>query len=161
MTVEKAGMRILVMNLLGNLLMKDESTSPFKALDAILAEAGKHDLSLLDIHAETTSEKEALGHYADGRVTAVVGSHTHVPTADHKLLPGGTAYVTDVGRNGGHHSVVGFEKNAAIQRFLDPAHRAYDPQKAGLAEANAVLIAADPATGKATAIERLRKIVDI
>ncbi len=158
---EKDGARILLMNVLGSLFMKDESTSPFLAVDGILAEAPAFDLAILDIHAEATSEKEALGHYADGRVTAVLGSHTHVPTADQKVLPGGTAYVTDVGRNGGHDSVVGFEKKSAIERFLVPGTRAYDPQKEGLAEANAVLIEADAKTGKALSIDRLRKIVDI
>lgn len=159
--IEKNSMRILLINLLGSLFMKDESSSSFLALDAILGEVPAFDIAIVDIHAETTSEKEALGHYADGRVTAMLGTHTHVPTADQKILPGGTAYVTDVGRNGGYDSVVGFEKTAAISRFLDPQQRAYDPQASGLAEVNAVCIDIDPNTGKAFRIERLREIVDI
>lgn len=159
--IEKNNTRILLINLLGSLFMKDESSSSFLALDSILREVPVFDIAIVDIHAETTSEKEALGHYADGRVTAILGTHTHVPTADQKILPGGTAYVTDVGRNGGYDSVVGFEKKAAISRFLDPQHRAYDPQVSGLAEVNAVCIDIDPHTGKAFRIERLREIVDI
>ena len=155
--VEKNGVRILLVNLMGQLFMKDTMSSPFLSLDRILAE-NVADLRLVDIHAEATSEKEALGHYADGRVTAVFGTHTHVPTADAKILPGETAYVTDVGRNGGYHSVVGFEKKAAIQRFLDPSSHAYDPSEEGPTEINAVLLTADPATGLAVRLDRIRRI---
>ncbi|MFZ2803834.1 MAG: TIGR00282 family metallophosphoesterase [Patescibacteria group bacterium] len=155
--VEKNGVRVLLVNLMGQLFMKDTLSSPFLALDRILNE-NTADLQLVDIHTEATSEKEALGHYADGRVTAVFGTHTHVPTADAKILPGGTAYVTDVGRNGGHDSVVGFEKNAAVKRFLDPTGKAYEPTDEGPAELNAMLLMADPKTGLSVSLDRIRKI---
>lgn len=156
--VEKNGVRVLIVNVMGQLFMKDTMSSPFLTMDRILAESGPVDLRIVDVHAETTSEKEALGHYLDGRVTAVLGTHTHVPTADAKILTDGTAYVTDVGRNGGMDSVVGFEKNAAVQRFLEPSNKAYDPSDTGSIEINAILVTADPATGLATHLDRIRRI---
>jgi len=155
--VEKNGVRIAIINLLGQLFMKAAMSSPFLALDRIIAE-NPADIRFVDIHAEATSEKEALGHYADGRVTAIFGTHTHVPTADAKILPGGTAYVTDVGRNGGHDSVVGFEKQAAVKRFLDPTGKAYDPTEAGPSELNAMLVSVDEKTGLALTLDRIRRI---
>jgi metallophosphoesterase (TIGR00282 family) len=155
--VEKQGVRVLITNLLGQLFMKTAQSSPFLSLDRIIQE-NPADLRIVDLHAEATSEKEALSHYADGRVTAIFGTHTHVPTADEKILPGGTAYITDVGRNGAHDSVVGFEKKAAVQRFLDPTGKAYDPSSAGPAELNAVLLTADPKTGLALTLDRIRRI---
>jgi 2',3'-cyclic-nucleotide 2'-phosphodiesterase len=158
MVVEKNGVRILLINLAGQLFMKDTVSSPFLSLDRILAENPDVNLRIVDIHAEATSEKEALGHYADSRVTAILGTHTHVPTADGKILTGGTGYVTDVGRNGALDSVVGFEKMAAIQRFLDPANRAYDPPEDGPIEINAVLLTANPKTGLATHLDQIHRI---
>jgi len=160
MVIEKDGTRILVMNLLGSLFMKLEVENPFFAMDKVLKEFPDVNVRLIDFHSEATSEKEALGHYLDGRVTAIFGTHTHVPTADQKVLPGGTAYVTDVGRNGAQDSVVGFEKNGAIKRFLDPEQRSYDIPKHGKIEINAVLLTADLDTGLALGLDRIRKIVD-
>ena len=115
--VEKDGARLAVVNLSGTVFL-DAARSPFAEVDAILAELrGKADHVLVDFHAEATSEKVAMGWYLDGRVTACVGTHTHVPTADARVLPGGTAYVTDVGMTGPRGGVIGVEKELAVRRF--------------------------------------------
>ncbi len=158
MILEKNNSKILVINLLGNLLMKDAGSNPFLEFDKIISANESCRIVIVDFHAETTSEKEAFGLYVDGRASAVLGTHTHVPTADQKILPAGCGYVTDIGRNGGHHSVVGFEAQPAIQKFLHADAKAYDPQKSGLAEANAILVTIDSETGRTTAMERLRNI---
>jgi metallophosphoesterase (TIGR00282 family) len=116
--VESNGVRLGVVNLSGQLFL-EAVRSPFAEADAILAELrDSTDAVLVDMHAEATSEKVALGWYLDGRVTAVVGTHTHVPTADARVLPGGTAYITDVGMTGPRGGVIGVKKELAIERFL-------------------------------------------
>ena len=160
MVLEHKTVKIAVTNFLGQLFMKDDASSPFLSFDRIY-EANKNvDIFLVDIHTETTSEKEAFGHYVDGRATAVFGTHTHVPTADQKILPGGTAYVTDVGRNGALDSVNGFEKLGAIKTFLD-GKRTHDIPEHGEVEINCVLLTFDLQTKKAVSLDRIRKIVDI
>ncbi len=155
--IEVGGAKIQLLNLLGSLLMKDEVENPFRAFDRLRDASA--DLAIVDLHAETTSEKEAFGHYVDGRAAAVLGTHTHVPTADAKILPGGTAYVTDVGRNGGRDTVVGFAKEEAVKRFLGPGAKAYDPPERGEADVNAVAITLDPQARKAVAIHKIHEIV--
>ena len=152
--------RVAVTNFLGQLFMKDEASSPFLSFDRIYEANKDADIFLVDMHTETTSEKEAFGHYADGRATAVFGTHTHVPTADQKILPGGTAYVTDVGRNGALDSVNGFEKVGAIKSFTD-SKRTHDIPEHGEVEINCVLLTVDLETKKAVSLDRIRKIVDI
>jgi metallophosphoesterase (TIGR00282 family) len=116
--VEKDGVKLAVVNLSGTVFL-DAARSPFAEVDAILAELrGKADHVLVDFHAEATSEKVAMGWYLDGRVTACVGTHTHVPTADARVLPQGTAYITDVGMTGPRGGVIGVEKELAVKRFL-------------------------------------------
>jgi hypothetical protein len=116
--VERAGVRLAVVNLSGNLYMR-AGRSAFAEIDATLAELrGKADHVLVDMHAEATSEKEALGWHLDGRVTAVLGTHTHVPTADARVLPGGTAYITDVGMTGARTSVLGFDRDLAVSSLV-------------------------------------------
>jgi metallophosphoesterase (TIGR00282 family) len=116
--VEKDGTRLGVVNLSGQLYV-EAVRSPFAEADAILAElSGKADHVLVDMHGEATSEKVAIGWYLDGRVTACVGTHTHVPTADLRVLPGGTAYITDVGMTGPRGGVIGVKREQAIERFL-------------------------------------------
>jgi metallophosphoesterase (TIGR00282 family) len=116
--VEKDGMRLAVANLSGTVFL-DAARSPFAEVDALLADLkGKADHVLVDFHAEATSEKVAMGWYLDGRVTACVGTHTHVPTADARVLPKGTAYITDVGMTGPRGGVIGVEKELAVKRFL-------------------------------------------
>jgi metallophosphoesterase (TIGR00282 family) len=115
--VERDGRRLGVANLLGTVFV-DAARSPFPEADAVLAEMrGKADHVLMDFHAEATSEKVAMGWHLDGRVTACVGTHTHVPTADHRVLPGGTAYISDVGMTGPRGGVIGVKKEMALQRF--------------------------------------------
>ena len=111
--VERDGVRLAVINLSGNLYMQ-AGRSAFAEIDGLIAELRGADHILVDMHAEATSEKVALGWHLDGRVTAVVGTHTHVPTADARVLPGGTAYITDVGMTGARGGVLGFDRGLAI-----------------------------------------------
>ena len=151
--VEAGGMRLAVVNLSGTVFL-DAARSPFAEVDAILAELrGRADHVLVDMHAEATSEKVAMGWYLDGRVTACVGTHTHVPTADARVLPGGTAYITDVGMTGPRESVIGVERDLAMRRFLTQTPVKFETAQ-GDPWLNAVLIdAADG--GSATGIEQI------
>ena len=151
--VERDGMRLAVVNLSGTVFL-DAARSPFAEVDLILSGLrGKADHVLVDFHAEATSEKVAMGWYLDGRVTACVGTHTHVPTADARVLPGGTAYVTDVGMTGPRDGVIGVERELAVRRFLTQRPVKFETA-GGRAWLNAVLIDAD-GEGHATAIEQL------
>jgi metallophosphoesterase (TIGR00282 family) len=151
--VEKDGARLAVVNLSGTVFMK-AARSPFTEIDAILEELdGRADHVLVDFHAEATSEKVAMGWHVDGRVTACVGTHTHVPTADARVLPGGTAYVSDVGMTGSRDSVIGVRREQALESF-----RTQMPVRFETADdnpwVNAVLIEARP-DGLAASIEQL------
>jgi metallophosphoesterase (TIGR00282 family) len=116
--VERDGRRLAVVNISGALFM-EVSRSPFAEADALVAELrGRADHVLLDFHAEATSEKVAMGWHLDGRVTACLGTHTHVPTADARVLPGGTAYISDVGMTGARGGVIGVKREQALARFL-------------------------------------------
>jgi metallophosphoesterase (TIGR00282 family) len=161
----KNGIKILLVNLCGRLAMPDDEVieNPFFALDTILAAhaADNPDLTFVDFHAELTAEKEALAHYADGRVTALIGTHTHVQTSDAVVLKGGTAYCTDAGRTGAADSVLGFEKKSAIKRFLTGEKTPYLIPERGKAEMDGVLVHADPDTGKASRIDSFREFVVI
>jgi 2',3'-cyclic-nucleotide 2'-phosphodiesterase len=133
---------------------------PFRAADRELARlpAGVKVI-VVDIHAETTSEKQAMSFYLDGRVSAVIGTHTHVATADEQVLPGGTARITDVGMTGPHDSIIGVEKAASIQRFLDGMPARFEVAS-GDVQMNAVLLEVEPATGRSLSIERRRYRID-
>ena len=161
--VEKEGARILLTNVMGQLFTHPNTSSPFTALEKILKEhaTDKPDAILVDIHAEATSEKEAFGHFADGKAAAVFGSHTHIPTNDHKILPGGTAYITDLGRCGAYDSVLGFEKTSAVKRFLSESSGKYDLVKTGRCEVNGVAFTVDLDTGHTVELTRIREFVDI
>jgi metallophosphoesterase (TIGR00282 family) len=113
----------------------------------------------VDVHAEVTSEKIAMGWYLDGQATAVVGTHTHVQTADGRVLPQGTAYLTDVGMTGPHDGVIGVEKNAVIGKFLNALPTRFETAT-GDPRLHGVVVTADPATGRASAIERLSLTAD-
>jgi metallophosphoesterase (TIGR00282 family) len=115
--VERDGMRLGVVSISGNLYLR-AGRSAFTEIEPALAELGDVDHALVDVHAEATSEKVAMGWHLDGRVTAVVGTHTHVPTADARVLPGGTAYITDVGMTGPRGGVIGVKREQAIQSLL-------------------------------------------
>jgi metallophosphoesterase (TIGR00282 family) len=148
------GVPVVVLNLSGRVFMASYDC-PFRTADDLLptlTEAAR--VIVVDMHAEATSEKQAMGHYLDGRVSAVIGTHTHVQTADERILSGGTAYITDVGMTGPVNSIIGVEKEAALTRFLT-----LQPQKldtaGGLAQFSACIIEIDEATGRATSIERM------
>jgi 2',3'-cyclic-nucleotide 2'-phosphodiesterase len=151
--VEKDGARLAVVNLSGSVFL-EVARSPFAEIDAVLSELrGRVEHVLVDFHAEVTSEKVAMGWHLDGRVTACVGTHTHVPTADGRVLPGGTAYITDVGMTGPRGGVIGVKREQAVERFLTmmPVKfetAAEDPWL------NAVVIEAGP-DGRARSIEQI------
>ena len=139
--VERDGIRLGIVNLIGNLFM-GSATPAFAALDEALNAVASADHVLVDMHAEATSEKVALGWHLDGRVTAVVGTHTHVPTADARVLPGGTAYVTDVGMTGARGGVIGVKREQSIAVMRTHMPMRYDPSEED-PWLNAVLIRAE------------------
>ncbi len=145
------GSNVLVAQVMGRLFM-DPLDDPFAAVDKSLKGAALG----VDIHAEATSEKMSMGHYLDGRASMVVGTHSHVPTADAQILPGGTAYQTDIGMCGDYNSVIGMKKEAAIGRFLKtmPSERLEPAEEAGTA--CSIYLETDDATGLAKRVEPLR-----
>lgn len=145
-----------VLNLQGRVHMPNIEC-PFRTAEQMLAELDDAiKVRFVDFHAEATSEKVALGRHLAGRVSAVVGTHTHVPTADECILPGGTAYITDAGMTGPAHSVIGMDKEASLARFLSGRPARLQPA-AGPVRLHAVAIAVDASTGRATAIRRRRE----
>jgi len=147
-----SGQPFAVVNIQGRVFMNTHE-DPFRTMDAMLKELTAKVI-IVDIHAEATSEKVAMGWYLDGRVTAVLGTHTHVPTADTRVLPGGTAYQTDVGMSGPYDSIIGVEKELVLQRFLTGMPGKFEPAK-GDPRMCAVLIECDGGTGRATSAQRL------
>ena len=129
------------------------TNDPFHAVNDLLAEI-KAKVIVVDFHAEATSEKVAMGWHLDGRVTAVLGTHTHVPTADESVLPGGTAYQTDIGMSGPYDSVIGVEKDLVLYRFLTGMPGKFEAAK-GNPKMCATLVTCDPSTGRASAVERI------
>jgi len=148
----RTGANYAVINVQGRVFMVDND-DPFRAVDELLKKV-KAKVIFVDVHAEVTSEKMAMGWYLDGRVTAVVGTHTHVPTADQRVLPGGTAFCTDVGMTGPYDSVIGVEKEQVLQRFLTNMPGKFSPAT-GDPWLCAVVVDADDQTGKARSIEHL------
>jgi 2',3'-cyclic-nucleotide 2'-phosphodiesterase len=148
---QKNNVPYAVINLQGRVFMA-ANDDPFRKADELLTQI-QSKLIVVDVHAEATSEKIALGWYLDGRVTAVIGTHTHVPTADERVLPGGTAYITDVGMTGPYESVIGVNKEQIIGRFLNNMPVRFEPAT-GDARFCAVLIDGDDASGRARSIER-------
>ena len=146
------GQSYAVMNLQGRVFMSS-CDDPFRKADEMLAKI-KAKVILLDIHAEASSEKVALGWYLDGRVTAVLGTHTHIPTADQRILREGTAFQTDVGMSGPYDSVIGVETELVLARFLTGMPGKFEAAK-GNPKMCAALIACDGATGRASRIERI------
>ncbi|WP_186388438.1 TIGR00282 family metallophosphoesterase [Stappia sp. TSB10P1A] len=152
------GARVLVMNVMGRVFM-DSLDDPFVAVERVLdaTPLGQvADAIVIDMHAEATSEKQALAHFVDGRATLVVGTHTHVPTADHQILPGGTAYMSDAGMCGDYDSVLGMEKDEPISRFLRKIPSGRFTPATGEATVCGVAVEVDDASGLATAIEPVR-----
>lgn len=153
--VEVGSIRLAVLNLQGRVFM-GPIDDPFRAADALLSEiTGRADLVVVDFHAEATSEKQALGWYLDGRVAAVVGTHTHVQTADERVLPGGTAYITDMGLTGSLGGIIGMKAEISIQRqLLQRRGERMQPADTDL-HLQGVVVEVDESTGRARSIERL------
>ena len=150
-----AGVDIGVINIAGQVYMENYD-NPFHTLDVILPKIrAQTKLVIVDFHAEATSEKIAMGWYADGKVSAIIGTHTHVQTADERVLPQGTAYITDVGMTGPHDSVIGMKKDIVLRRFLTMLpvrHKVADDD----VMLSAVVLELDEKTGKAISIQRIR-----
>ena len=156
-TKARDGTAVAVVNLQGRVHMP-ATDCPFRKADEILqAIDPKIKIRLVDFHAELTSEKEAMGWHLNGRVSAMLGTHTHVPTADERILSGGTAYQTDVGMTGPYDSVIGSEKSLALRRFLTGMPIRLDSAKTG-AELHATIVSVDAATGHALEIRRYTRI---
>lgn len=152
-----SGQDVAVINLLGRVFMRYHVECPFRALERIVQDVRqKTPIAVVDIHAEATSEKIALGHFIDGRVSVVFGTHTHIQTADEKILPNGTAYITDLGMTGPYDSVIGQTKQDIIKRFLTSM-----PIRFQVAENNVIvhgiIVGVDDKTGRAQTITRLQR----
>ncbi len=151
----RGGVEIVVLNLAGRVFMP-ELDCPFRVADQLLEQLGdSQKVILVDFHAEATSEKMALGWYLAGRVSAVCGTHTHVQTADERVLPGGTAYITDVGMTGPRDSVIGVKKELVLSKFLTQLPRRFEVAP-GPYQFNAVVIDIDDETGEARQIKRIQ-----
>ena len=154
-TVKAGPHRVTVINLMGRVFMHPIDC-PFRGAEAILETVARETpIRLVDFHCEATSESIAMGWWLDGKVSAVVGTHRHVQTADERVLPGGTAYITDLGMTGPTDGVIGVDRDQILQRFLSQMPIRFETAK-GPAALHGVVITVDPETGRASAIERLR-----
>jgi len=155
--VRKGDLRVGVICLCGRVFMR-ELDCPFRGADDILAWMREETPAIIvDFHAEATSEKGAMGRHLDGRVSAVIGTHTHVQTADERILPAGTAYLTDVGMTGAVESIIGVDPEPVLRRFLLQIPARFDPPKGGPALLCGVAMDVDPTTGRAWSIRRIRQ----
>jgi hypothetical protein len=155
------GEHVAVLNAMGRVFM-NQLDSPFEAIDALLDGAAEPlpPIRILDFHCEITSEKNAMGWFLDGRVSAVVGSHTHVPTADARVLPKGTAYVSDIGMTGPRDSIIGFSLETVLPRFLTHLPTRFQVAD-GPVSFNAVVVTVERATGRATAIDQVQRLFEV
>ena len=154
----KNGARVLVVNAMGRIFM-DPLDDPFAAVERELAACPLEQMAdaiIIDIHGEATSEKQAMGHFCDGRASLVVGTHTHVPTADHQILPRGTAFISDVGMTGDYDSVIGMDKHEPLTRFLTKISGARFEPAMGQATLCALAVETDDASGLARRIAAVR-----
>lgn len=154
------GRKVLVAQVLGQVFMKRPFDDPFSALDAVLRQypmGGQVAASLIDIHCEATSEKMAAGHFCDGRASIVVGTHTHVPTGDAMILPGGTAYMTDAGMCGDYNSVIGMEKAEPMRRFVTGMPKSRFTPAMQEATLSGLYVETDNLTGKAVKVAMVRQ----
>lgn len=152
-----SGIKVGVVNMLGRVFMRYQVGCPFRALESIVEEISQQTpIIIVDMHAEATSEKVAIGHFMDGRVSAIFGTHTHIQTADEKVLPKQTAYITDLGMTGPHDSVIGQNKENIVQRFLTslPVRFSVAQEDVWL---NGMVVDIDEATGRARGIVRVQK----
>lgn len=155
--------KVLVINLIGRVFLKNQFDCPFRKADEILMEFKEADPSaiIVDFHAEATSEKNGLGQYLDGRVSAVFGTHTHIGTDDWRILPGGTAYVTDVGMVGAEDSILGVDKRGILKTFLTQISEVHEIPEEGISVVNAVYVEIDPKTKHAKKIKKIKEEVEI
>lgn len=156
--VAKNGARVLVVNVMGRVFM-DPLDDPFAAVDRELAACPlreQADVVIVDVHAEASSEKQAMGHFLDGRASLVVGTHTHVPTADHRILRGGTAFQTDVGMCGDYDGVIGMDKEEPLNRFVTKIGRSRFEPSGGEPTLAGLVVDVDLSTGLATAVRPIR-----
>lgn len=154
------GRKVLVAQVLGQVFMKRPFDDPFSALDGVLRQyprGGVVQASLIDIHCEATSEKMAVGHFCDGRASIVVGTHTHVPTGDAQILPGGTALLSDAGMCGDYNSVIGMEKDEPLRRFITGMPKGRFTPAAGEATVAGLYVETDDRTGAAIRISMVRQ----
>jgi calcineurin-like phosphoesterase len=154
----KNGARVLIVNAMGRIFM-DPLDDPFAAVERELAACPLRqgaDAIIVDIHAEATSEKQAMGHFCDGRASLVIGTHTHAPTADHQILPQGTAFMSDVGMTGDYNSVIGMDKDEPLTRFLRKIPGARFEPAMGEATLCALAVETDDATGLARRVAAVR-----
>jgi metallophosphoesterase (TIGR00282 family) len=149
------GVTIGVLNLMGRTFMPPVD-DPFRCADAYVSDLrAQTPVVIVDVHAEATSEKVALGRYLDGRVSALVGTHTHVQTADEQILPGGTAYLSDLGMTGPTEGIIGMESRAVLDRFLTGLSERFSVQRSGSRQFCGAVVSIDPISGKASEIKRI------
>jgi hypothetical protein len=152
------GRKVLVAQVLGQVFMKRPFDDPFSAVDDALRRlGGQAQARIVDIHCEATSEKMGIGHFCDGRASLVVGTHTHIPTADAQILPGGTAFQSDAGMCGDYDSVIGMEKTEPLRRFVTGMGKTRFQPALGEATLSGTYVETDDATGRATRIEMVRQ----
>ncbi|MDX1780074.1 MAG: TIGR00282 family metallophosphoesterase [Thalassovita sp.] len=157
---DRRGRKVLVAQVLGNVFMKRAFDDPFSAVDAVLRQhvmGGAVQAAIIDMHCEATSEKMGMGHFCDGRASLVVGTHTHVPTGDAQILPGGTGYLTDAGMCGDYNSVIGMEKAEPMRRFVTGMPKSRFAPALGEATLSGVFVETDDRTGRATDIRMIRQ----
>lgn len=161
--VQVGAKSILLINLVGRVFFREDFDDPFATVDKILDKYKSQDIAaiIVDFHAEATSEKRAMGFYLDGRVSAMLGSHTHVQTADEQILAKGTAYISDIGMIGAKDSVIGLDKKIIIKNFLTQINEPGEIPESGLCQLNGVFLEINPKTHLAVKIERVWKEVAI
>jgi metallophosphoesterase (TIGR00282 family) len=151
-----SGVKVAVLNLIGQVFM-GPANSPFEAADRELEKVkGEADIVIVDMHGEATSEKTAIAHYLDGRVSAVLGTHTHIPTADERILPKGTAFVSDVGMCGPYDSIIGMQKEIVVQKYVTGVPEKYRPAT-GDGRLSGAILDIEESTGKARSIQRIQE----
>lgn len=154
---------VYIVNLIGRVFMHENFDCPFRKFDELkkLLKLKKNDIIIIDFHAEATSEKNAFAYYVDGQVSCVLGTHTHVPTADEKIIANGTGYISDIGMVGALDSIIGVKKEIVIEQFLTQINQKHEFPETGLTEVDAVFVEIEEKTGKCISIKRIKKEVII
>ncbi len=156
-TINYNGIKITVFQVIGNTFMEEGNSSPFEAADKLLNTIDS-DIYICDFHGEATSEKIAFGYYLDGRVNVIYGTHTHVQTCDERILPNGSAYITDVGMTGALNGVIGTKKEIILNRFVHNKKEVFEPEDSGPMQFNAIIVEINETTHKVTNIDRINVI---